>query len=152
MESWAINAERYGYEYKYPLLDKEMLEFWFSIPAEYTYKNFHPRLLYREAMKGILTEKIRMRENKEEALRIANSLKELENGKKYMKKFFNSLPPEEHLPFFKSEAFRKVFDQPVSKDTLKKVRNWWQYAYYLRYVVLVKKYGSPRSGADISQQ
>ena len=142
MDSWAINAEKYGFEYKYPLLDKEVLEFWFSIPVEYTYKNFHPRLLYREAMKGILTEKIRIRKGKEEALRIANSLKELDNGKAYIKKIFNSLSPEEHLSFFKPKTFRKMFDQPVSKDVLKNVKNWQQYTLYLRYVALVNKYYS----------
>nr|WP_321487033.1 asparagine synthase-related protein [uncultured Draconibacterium sp.] len=150
MESWAINAERYGFEYKYPLLDKEVLDFWFSLPAEYTYKNFQPRLLYREAMKDILTEKIRIRKGKEEPLRIACSLRDLQNSKEYLGKLFYSLPAGEHLPFFKPEAFKKVFDQPISKDRLKNVRNWRQYTLYLRYVALVKKYGSFQSAEENS--
>jgi hypothetical protein len=47
------------FTYKYPLLDKAVLEFWFSLPIEYTYRNKPFRFLYREAMKGILTEKVR---------------------------------------------------------------------------------------------
>lgn len=88
MDSWAINAEHYGFEYKYPLLDKDVLEFWFSIPVEYTYQDFHSRLLYREAMKGILTEKIRIRKDKGEGLRIAYWRRELQNGKKYLADLF----------------------------------------------------------------
>ncbi len=150
MDSWAINAERYGYEYKYPLLDKELLEFWFSIPVEYTYKDFQSRLLYREAMKGILTEKIRIRKDKGEALRIACSLRYLQNNKEYLGKLFYSLPTGEHLPFFKPEAFRKVFNQPFFEDKLKNIRNWNQYTLYLRYVALVKKYDSSQSVAENS--
>ena len=150
MESWAINAEQYGLEYKYPLLDKEVLDFWFSIPVKYTYKDFQSRLLYREAMKGILTERIRVRKDKGEALRIACSMKDLQNSKEYLSKLFYALKPEEHLSFFNPRAFRKVFDQPFSKDTLKNVRNWMQCTFYLRYVALVKKYGSSQSVAENS--
>lgn len=150
MDSWSINAEQYGLEYKYPLLDKEVLEFWFSIPVEYTYKDFQPRLLYREAMKGILTEEIRVRKDKAEALRMTCSFRDLQNSKRYLEDFFYSLSAEEHLPFFKPEAFRKVFDQPFFEDKLKNIRNWNQYTLYLRYVALVKKYGSPQSVAENS--
>lgn len=143
MESWAINAEHYGFEYKYPLLDKDVLEFWFSIPVEYTYQDFHSRFLYREAMKGILTEKIRIRNDKGEALRIAYSLRELQNGKKYLADLFYSLPKEDHLPFFRPEAFSKVINQPWSKELLKNFRAMNKLTLYLRYVALVKKYLSP---------
>jgi len=145
MDSWAINAERYGFEYKYPLLDKEVLEFWFSIPIEHTYKDFHSRLLYREAMKGILPEKIRTRKDKGEAIRIAYSLKERRNGKKYLENLFYSLSPQEHLPFFKPEAFKKLFEKPFSNNTLKDFRNMNKYTLYLRYIALVKKYISIRT-------
>jgi len=140
MDSWDINAERYGFEYKYPLLDKDVLEFWFSIPVEYTYKDFQSRLLYREAMKGILTEKIRIRGEKGEALRIAFSHRERINGKNYLENLFYSLKHNDHLPFFKPESFKKVFNQTNKNLSLKNYRNMDKYTLYLRYVALVKKY------------
>nr|WP_319997123.1 asparagine synthase-related protein [uncultured Draconibacterium sp.] len=141
MDSWAINAEKYGFDYKYPLLDKDVLDFWFSIPVEYTYKNFHSRLLYREAMKGILTEKIRIRKDKAEALRIACTLSGIKKGKDYLEKLFNFLEPEEQLPFFRPEAFVKVFDRPFSDEFLSRsLRDQKKYTLYLQYVMLVKKY------------
>lgn len=140
MDSWSINAERYGFEYKYPLLDKDVLEFWFSIPVEHTYKDFHPRLLYREAMKGILTEKIRTRRDKGEALRIAFSMRERQNGKKYLENLFYGIPLAEHLHFFKPEAFQQVFNEFPSEKLLKNIRNMHKITCYLRYVALVKDY------------
>lgn len=148
MDFWAINAERYGFEYKYPLLDKDALEFWFSIPVEYTYKDFQSRLLYREAMKGILTEKIRTRKDKGEALRIAFSFKEQLEGKKYLAELFHALPEKDHLPFFRPRAFNKVINMPPSKEPIKNWREINKLIFYLRYVALVKKY---LSGQDLTK-
>lgn len=78
IDSWAINAEKYGFEYRYPLLDKELLELWFSIPQEHTFHNFESRTLYREALKGILTESIRTRKEKGELLRISDTFDKFE--------------------------------------------------------------------------
>ena len=143
MDSWGINAERHGFEYKYPLLDKDVLELWFSIPVEYTYKDFHPRLLYREAMKGILTEKIRTRKDKGEAVRIANSFKELLDGEKYLEHLYYSLSEKDHLPYFKPDAFTKVINGPMSKEPIKSWREKGKLTFYLRYVALAKKYLTP---------
>ena len=149
MDSWAINAERYGFEYKYPLLDKDVLEFWFSIPEEYTYKDFQARLLYREAMKGILTEKIRIRKDKGEAMRIAFSFKEQLEGKKYLTDLFYALPEKDHLPFFRPRAFNKVINMPPSKKPMKNWREINKLIFYLRYVVLVKKYLPPMNSREL---
>ncbi len=140
MDSWSINSERYGFEYKYPLLDKDVLEFWLTIPVEFTYKDFHSRLLFREAMRGILPEKIRARNDKGEAMRIAFSIKEHQEGREYLERFFYSLLPKDHLPFVKTKAFRKIFEQPFSDDYFANNRNIAKYTLYLRYVALANKY------------
>ncbi len=140
MESWAIHAERYGFEYKYPLLDKDVLEFWFSIPVEYTYQDFQSRLLFREAMKGILAEKIRTRKDKGEAIRIAFTFREFNNGIKYLESLFRSLSPQEHLPCFHTVALSKIFNTPLKNNSLKNIRRINFYTLYLRYVLLRKKY------------
>lgn len=74
MDAWAINAEKYGFEYRYALLDKDLLELWFSIPPEHTFYNFKSRILFREALRDILTESVRIRTDKGELLRISDSL------------------------------------------------------------------------------
>lgn len=57
-------AKENGIEYRYPFLDVKLIEFFYSIPSEYKYKNGTGRYLFRMAMKGILPEEIRLREDK----------------------------------------------------------------------------------------
>jgi asparagine synthase (glutamine-hydrolysing) len=137
MDSWALHAEKYGFEYKYPLLDKAVLEFWFSLPIEFTYYNMQSRFLYREAMKGILTEKVRVRRDKGESLRIAYTKKNQEESEQFIQNLFLSISEKEHLPFFKQESFIKGFNKQDKNKTREK-RN--KRIFYLRYVELVKKY------------
>jgi hypothetical protein len=137
MDSWALYAEKYGFEYKYPLLDKAVLEFWFSLPIEFTYYNMQSRFLYREAMKGILTEKVRVRRDKGESLRIAYTKKNQEESEQFIQNLFLSISEKEHLPFFKQESFIRGFNKQDKNKTREK-RN--KRIFYLRYVELVKKY------------
>lgn len=58
------DAKFYGIEYAYPLCDIDLLEFYFSLPSEYKFRNGMGRALYRDAMTGILPEKIRLRIDK----------------------------------------------------------------------------------------
>jgi asparagine synthase (glutamine-hydrolysing) len=140
MDSWAIHAERYGFEYKYPLLDKEVLEFWFSIPVAYTYQNMQSRLLYREAMKGILTEKIRVRKDKGEGLRIAYTQQNQKKGEKLVENLVLSISEREHLTFFRPESIKKTLNQVAGKHKFKERQRQNMFILYLRYVELVKKY------------
>jgi asparagine synthase (glutamine-hydrolysing) len=140
MESWTIFSEKYGFEYKYPLLDKEVLEFWFSIPIEYTYENFHPRLLYREAMKGILTEEIRVRRDKGEGMRIAYTKKNSTDGNQYIINQLLSIPKKEHLPFFNPDLLSKLLNKSPKQDIFKEMKRMQMGTFYLRYVCVVKKY------------
>ena len=64
IEETALLAKKHGIEYRYPFLDVKLLEFFYSLPSEYKYKDGMGRYLFRMAMKGILPEKIRMRMDK----------------------------------------------------------------------------------------
>jgi len=143
MDSWSINAEKYGFEYRYPLLDKELLELWFSIPQEHTFLNFESRILYREALKGILTESIRTRKEKGELLRISDTFNKAEktvplifnkirNGEiKFLDEIFN----HQRLVQKVSEAqFKKNNDLPYIAKTNKTL------TCYLRYINLYQEY------------
>ncbi len=140
MDTWSHYAEKYGFEYKYPLLDKEVLEYWFSLPVRFTHENLDSRLLYREVMKGILTESIRTRRDKSETLRIKYSQQKMVEGKEYLESLFYAIPEKEHLPYFDLKAYQKLFDNELPKEGL---TTWFQFELrcsYLRNVELVKKY------------
>lgn len=137
MDSWALHAERYGFEYKYPLLDKKVLEFWFSLPIEFTYQNMQSRLLYREVMKGILTECIRVRRDKGEGLRISYTKQKRKEDKAFIQEQFLSLDKKEHLPYFHYEAIKKIVEKSTEIQSDQKE---FATLLYLRYVALTKKY------------
>ena len=64
IEETSLLAQQHGIEYRYPFLDVKLVEFFYSLPSEYKYKDGMGRYLFRLAMEEILPEKIRMRSDK----------------------------------------------------------------------------------------
>jgi len=64
MEETDLIAHQHGIEYRYPFLDVKMVEFFYSLPSEYKYKEGQGRYLFRKAMEGILPDKVRLRIDK----------------------------------------------------------------------------------------
>jgi len=58
-ESWSMNGFRKGLEYRYPLLDKRIIEYMLKVPSELLCKTDHFRPVLREIGEGILPEEIR---------------------------------------------------------------------------------------------
>jgi len=58
--SW-FDARYFGIEYAYPLLDVDLLEFYFSLPSVYKFRNGWDRAIFRDALKDMIPEKIRLR-------------------------------------------------------------------------------------------
>jgi len=74
-ESWASSAFACRLEYSYPLLDKRLVEFALSQPAELYYREGVSRFLFRHAVADILPEEIRTGNFKYEPNRIEHILK-----------------------------------------------------------------------------
>ncbi|NEZ55289.1 asparagine synthase-related protein [Adonisia turfae] len=64
LESWAINGARQGVSYRYPLLDRRILEFCLGVPPEQFVQNGWTRSLMRRAVGGILPQEIRWNRSK----------------------------------------------------------------------------------------
>lgn len=56
----------YGLEFRHPFLDSRLIEFALTVPAKYKLNNNISKIMLREAMKEILPEKIRTRNDKAE--------------------------------------------------------------------------------------
>ena len=141
MDSWAMFGEKYGIEYKFPLLDKELLDFWFTVPIKYTYERMSYRCLYREAMKGILTESIRMRTNKDEAVfQKRNKLRKQKIKEKLVNRpdIFSESP---YLKFFKTRTFQKLAANQLETRIAFNLQ-MFDLHFFLRYKSLVEKYVS----------
>ncbi len=139
MDSWALYGELYGIEYRYPLLDKELLEFWFSIPEKFTCPVKASRLLFREALKGILTEELRLRDNKGEALRISYTFENMRHGFKYFEEKLNSLSESERPSIFKHARFSRKLTIPL-RTIRDEIRLESDLLYYLKYAELTNTY------------
>ena len=78
MVTWALHttlmdgnffhcAERYfGVEYRHPFFDRELVEFALSLPPEFKFREKKIKWILRKAMKGILPDKVRRRDDKAE--------------------------------------------------------------------------------------
>lgn len=58
MEAWAARGSEYGIEYRYPLLDRRLVEFALTIPDHLFIKQGWKRYLFRRAFEGILPDEI----------------------------------------------------------------------------------------------
>lgn len=71
MESWANAAAAHGICYRYPLLDRELVEFCVGLPPEQTIQGGVQRSLFRRSMKGLIPESIRLQEKPRERQRVS---------------------------------------------------------------------------------
>lgn len=69
IESWAFHGRRRGLEYRYPLLDRRVIEFVLSIPGEQFKRGRWKRFIFRNAMRDILPSTVIDNLSKKEPLR-----------------------------------------------------------------------------------
>jgi asparagine synthase (glutamine-hydrolysing) len=74
LESWAASGRRVGIEYRYPLLDKRIVEFALGLPAEMFRRKGHPRYLFRYVVRDFLPQEVWASIHKNEPVRIAKAI------------------------------------------------------------------------------
>ena len=63
-ENWMVSGYRYGVEYRYPLLDRRIIEYMLKVPSELLCRTGLFRPLLRELGKSLLTDEIRLNYSK----------------------------------------------------------------------------------------
>jgi asparagine synthase (glutamine-hydrolysing) len=63
-EVWAQTGARHGLAFAFPLLDRRVVEFALSVPSEIFLRGGFRRRLFRDAMTGVLPERVRLRHQK----------------------------------------------------------------------------------------
>lgn len=94
-EIWDLLGSRSGIEYRYPLLDKRIIEYILQIPSSVLASFPFSRPLIREVSKGVLPEKVRLHQSKFDAARL-----------NHLFSFY-----KETLPFFLSEL-KEIKENP----------------------------------------
>lgn len=64
LENWAAQGMHHGIQYAFPLLDRELLEYSIRLPASFFRRHGLGRAIFREAMKGVLPESVRLNRQK----------------------------------------------------------------------------------------
>lgn len=70
LDHWSINGIRSGIEYRYPLLDKRIIEYMLAVPSKVLFKDGVNRILLREIGNGILPDEIRWHVSKNDPVRV----------------------------------------------------------------------------------
>jgi len=63
-EVYALAGARHGLAYAFPLLDRRVVAFALSLPNEFFLRGGFGRRVYRDAMEGVLPDKVRLRHDK----------------------------------------------------------------------------------------
>ena len=71
IESWADAGAEFGISYRYPLLDRRVMEFALGVPEDEYANTEYDRLLFRRATASILPESVIWRKNQSEPARTA---------------------------------------------------------------------------------
>lgn len=69
MESWAVLSASQGFQYRYPLMDRNLIEFVLSLSPSQLYMNNQPRGLAREVVSGIVPREANKNDYTNEAFR-----------------------------------------------------------------------------------
>lgn len=80
MESWATHGAKRGLVYRYPLLDRELVEFGLGLPPELFFQEGHSRAVLRSGTRGILPETLRATRAKTEPTALGIVLDTLEQS------------------------------------------------------------------------
>lgn len=106
-----IAVRHHGCEFRYPLLDKELVEFAYSLPSHLKYKHGVERYMFREVLKGHTTERIRMR-RKADVLTPLDIDKFQENAAESLQRVMANWSPELDEVFDKVALAKVVRDYP----------------------------------------
>jgi asparagine synthase (glutamine-hydrolysing) len=141
MDSWSYFGRKFEFNYTYPLLDKEVLDYWFSLPVEYTYDQNFSRNLYREIMKDILPDTIRLRKDKTENLRTQHSYNQLNNSLKVYLNELKNIDPEINSYEIKDKIIEDLninLNEKFLHNFFKILRS----THYIKETKILKKYFS----------
>ncbi len=77
IEAWSAQGAQDGIQYVYPLLDRRLVEFCLAVPPDLFAERDTTRSLFRNAMRGLLPDDIRMASVKIESARVSRLIKSL---------------------------------------------------------------------------
>lgn len=140
-EEWYMNAVKLGISYRYPLLDKNLIEFALSIPSKFMFIEKYSRNLLREISSELLPESVRWKKNGGDPVAYHFAKKNLIScGQEYIHEIekFKKVADLQFIDFEKLEKdVRKFQEKPNDKIDV----NLFYSLFYIKQIdEFIKKY------------
>ncbi|MBN2682808.1 MAG: hypothetical protein JXR58_09895 [Bacteroidales bacterium] len=113
-ETCYIAARNYKLEYTYPLWDRRLMEFFFSIPSEIKFGNGKGRYIYRKALEGYVPKKVQYRADKTGTTISTVDLRIL-NDKENIIKLIEDLEKTDLETFVDYKRMKEIFAKIIEK-------------------------------------
>ncbi|MHC3994486.1 asparagine synthase-related protein [Thiomicrolovo sp. ZZH C-3] len=118
LESWAASAFENRLEYSFPLLDRRIVEFALSLPAELYYREDQTRFLFRQAVAGLLPKEICFGSFKYEPNRIKRILESEKESFTYLFKVFSANEGcDRNSPYIDSAKLLEGMENFINRDS-----------------------------------
>ena len=137
METWAAWAAPYGFQYRYPLTDRRLLEFLMSIPPEALYPNELPRGLALATLADALPKNVTKYDAANEALRAKSRFDSWQIAQDQAR----SGVFDEDCPWLDMPAFRKAALNPIDQTISANVMRFAELMTALRLWFMWKRQG-----------
>lgn len=107
LESWDISGKSNKIEYRYPLLDRKLVEFALGIPEDLFYHNGQERFLFRHIIEKLLPQEVIWFDTKYEPKRVKNYIETTQKSQKLWRNLYNF--EDKNCKYFKlDELFREI--------------------------------------------
>jgi asparagine synthase (glutamine-hydrolysing) len=106
-EDWAVNGCRKGIEYRYPLLDINLIEYMLKVPSKLLFKKGYARIILREISEGVLPDSVRWHNSKFDEAKFAGEKMLLDPYCKYV---MNNPEKMESDPLLNFINFKLLFE------------------------------------------
>ena len=106
------NSMAFSIEARVPFLDHRLVEFFYSLPSHYIFSNGYTKYAYRQAMRGIIPEQIRLRTDKRGFAMPDRIL--LQGALPFVKNIIEHLPSDSNI--YDVEAIRRKIEQAISNE------------------------------------
>lgn len=132
MGEWYVRGQQAGVEYRYPLLDKEIVEFMLTIPSRLLFKDHFVRNILREISEGLLPESVRWKESgRDPSFEFFSQKVTTSCGQKIIKEL-SSFKENPALAFFDFDLFEKDYHTFFFENNEKGLASVYNYAVILK--------------------
>lgn len=151
MEYCYAAAAQYGIEYRYPLLDEDLIRTYLSFPPWVKQHHGNNRYVFREAIRGFVPEEIRVRNDKSGAT-IPQTYYSLVNERETILALISNCSASAFLnEIFDFSRFAEWYDKLVKRDP-GDVNNLMRGTFYTYLMILIYYRDEVKGTRDESRQ